>query len=256
MIIEFYKIVEGSTEWYLTSSDTAITYNGDIYIPTAIGRTEVENKNELAKANVDLSLNIDHELSQRHLGSIIDNDVSLTIFSSENGDVYVIWKGRLAAVKPEGAKMKLVFESLYTSLRRPGLLDRFQRNCRHTLYGRGCNLDKNDFEESSTATAVAGAVVTCPAAASFADGTFIGGMLKSPDGTFRFIVNHVGNQITLVRPIDSLSEAVSVGIQNVKLYPGCDRTRQMCNSRFNNLANNGSFAFIPTRNPFNGSSFV
>ena len=255
MIEELYKIVEGSTSYFLTSSDSDIEYLGDTYISTAIGRSEAEIRNELARSNLEVSLSIDHELSQRYMTSINEDIVSLTIFTDDGEDIFVTWKGRLASVKPEGAKMKLIFESIYTSLRRPGLRRRFQRNCPHVLYGRGCKADMSIFEESSTATAVAGSIVTCPAADGFADGYFVGGILKAPDETMRFIVSHVGTQIGLAREIESLTEAISGGVQNVKLYPGCDRTREMCNDRFLNILNNGSFAFIPIRNPFGGSSF-
>jgi uncharacterized phage protein (TIGR02218 family) len=255
-ITELFKIVEGDTSWFLTSADSNIAYSGDTYIATVMGRSEAESRTELSRSNMEIILNIDHEISQRHMSSIIDEVVSLTVFSAEDLDVAVTWKGRLAAIKPEGSKMKLIFESIYTSLRRPGLRDRFQRNCRHTLYGPRCKVDKDDFEESSTATAVTGSIVTCPEADAFEDGYFVSGMLKAPDGTFRFVVSHVGTQIGLARPIDSLTEAILGGTQNVKLYPGCDRTRAMCDSRFGNILNNGSFAFIPIRNPFGGSSFV
>ncbi len=255
-ITELFKIVEGATQYFLTSSDSDITYLGDVYESIPVGRSETESKNELSKANLEITLNIDHEISQRYLGSVVDEIVSLTVFSSEDGDTSVTWKGRLASIKPEGAKIKLIFESIFTSLRRPGLRRRFQRNCSHVHYGRGCKLNKDDFDSDSTATAVAGVVVTCPAASGFADGYFVGGMLRAPDGTLRFIVSHVGNQVGLIRQIDSLTTAIAGGVQNVKLYPGCDRTRAVCNSKFNNILNNGSFPFIPIRNPFNGSSFL
>jgi len=255
-IVELYKIVEGANEYFFTSADNEIVYSGDAYVPTASGRSEVENKSELARSNLEVSLNIDHELSQRYMTTVVDEVVSLTLFTDDGTATLFAWKGRLASVKPEGGVMKLIFESIYTSLRRPGLRERFQRNCRHALYGRRCKADMGDFEESSTATAVSGDTVTCPAASGFPDGYFLGGMLKAPDGTLRFVVAHVGNQVTLVRSIDSLNEALLGGVQNVKLYPGCDRTREMCNTRFDNIDNNGSFAYIPIRNPFGGSSFL
>lgn len=255
-ITEFFKIVEGATVFNYTSSDSDIVHLGDTYTPIAMGRTEVETKNELSRANVELSFSLDSEIGKRYMKSVIDTIVSLTIFSKQDATVNVTWKGRLASVKPQDSNVKLVFESVFTSLRRPGLRRRFQRNCPHVLYGRGCRLNKDDFDAAGVATFANGANYIVTGAGTFADGWFTGGMLKAPDGTFRFIIGHSGNNITLIRPIDSLTEAIAGGSQPVTLYPGCDRSPQTCQGKFNNLANNGSFQFIPTRNPFSGSSFA
>lgn len=255
-IKELYKIVEGSNVWNLTSSDTSETYGGDTYLPAAIGRTEVEVKNELSRANIELNFGIDNTIARRWLNDVVDSNVTLTVWTKQDAAYLVVWKGRLSGVKPEDSIIKLVFESIFTSLRRPGLRLRYQRTCPHVLYGRGCRLNKNDWDIAGTATAVVGDVVTVAAAAGYTAGWFNGGMLEAPDGTLRFITNHVGNQVTLIRPILSLNTAIIGGAQAVKLYPGCDRTAGVCDGKFNNLPNNGSFRFIPIRNPFTGNSFV
>jgi len=53
-----------------------------------------------------------------------------------------------------------------------------------------------------------------------------------------------------------MSYGMIYGSLTVTLYPGCPRDRQTCNDRFNNLENYGGFDWIPSRNPFNGSSIV
>jgi hypothetical protein len=42
----------------------------------------------------------------------------------------------------------------------------------------------------------------------------------------------------------------------VKIYPGCDRTKETCNDKFSNILNYGGFAWIPAKSPFDGSSIV
>jgi hypothetical protein len=80
-------------------------------------------------------------------------------------------------------------------------------------------------------------------------------MLETEDGFFRYITSHAGNQITLIRPLRSLSDLVnsSVGEAQVTLYPGCAHTRTACKDKFNNLANFGGFPLIPSKNPFGNS---
>lgn len=255
---ELYRFVEGATIWCATSGDTPVTHNLEDYAPHAMGRTEVESKIELSRQNLEVSMGMDDPIARRWLTTVVDGVVTLTIFSkeAETGMVNVVWKGRLTAVKPTLSTIKLVFESVYTSLRRPGLRRRYQKNCPHVLYGRGCRLDKDDFALADIVTSLAGQTVTTTYTAGYDDGYFRGGMLQVPDGTLRFITAHIGSQLTLIRPIASLNLAILSGPVAVTTYPGCDRTRQVCNDRFNNLPNNGSTPFIPIINPFGGTSFA
>ncbi|MEM7517429.1 MAG: phage BR0599 family protein, partial [Planctomycetota bacterium] len=42
----------------------------------------------------------------------------------------------------------------------------------------------------------------------------------------------------------------------VTLYPGCDRTNNVCSGKFSNSDNFGGLRFMPVKNPFSGSSIV
>lgn len=273
MIKELYRFVEGSNVWTLTSSDSPEIYDAgqgeEIYQPSTIGRNEVESKNELSRANLEVSLDIDNAMARRWMRQIIDDVVSLTVFGYEEGDVSVIWKGRLVSVKPDISQIVLIFESIFTSLRRSGLRKKYQRACPHVLYGRGCFLNKDDWAVFSAMPAISadGTTVAVPQAAAFQDGYFSAGMLQAPDGTFRFITGHQGGTVKLIRPIDSLNEAFAnsgygfncgnyYGGISVNIYPGCDRSKETCKNKFANLLNYGGFAFIPLKNPFGGSSIV
>lgn len=265
---ELYRFVEGSQVWTLTSADADEVYNSETYISTTIGRNEIENKNQLSRANVEVSFDLDNEMARRWMRQVTERVVGLTIFSkNSNGAVSVSWKGRLASVKPERTAITLIFESVFTSLRRPGLRARYQRACRHVLYGRGCSLNKDDFAVFGKVTAVSNEVVTVPEAALYADGYFTGGMIEGPDGALRFITKHAGQNLTLIRALESISEGfvnagygksygMYYGGLGCRIFPGCPRERNTCNDRFNNLPNYGGFPFIPLRNPFDGSSLV
>lgn len=270
---ELYRFTEGVDVWTITSADSDEVYDAgsgdETYVSTTIGRNEVESKNELSRANIEVSLSIDDPMARRWMRQIVDDVVTLTIFSKNGGDVNVVWKGRLSSVKPESAAITLIFESIFTSLRRSGLRKKYQRSCPHILYGRGCKLDKEDFATDGAMTSIStdGQVLTVPEAAAFADGYFTAGMVEAPDGTLRFVTNHSGSSLTLIRPIQSLIEAFATsgygvnygafyGGVAVRIFPGCTRSKEVCNSKFDNLNNYGGFPYIPLKNPFNGSSIV
>lgn len=257
---ELYRFSEqGSSEvWTFTSGDELVTYLGEDYAPTSIGRSRIESRNELSRANLDIDVSLTNPAAVRWLSDNGENIVSLTIFERDTAGAFTTaWKGRLAAVIPGMENIALKFESIFTSLRRPGLRSRYQRSCRHALYGRGCTLDAEDFAVVGECTALAGTVVTVTEAALQPDGYYIGGMLRSPDGVLSYIINHTGTTIVLQRTSFSLTTAAGLGFPfNVNLYPGCDHSRATCNSKFSNLLNYGGFDFIPQKNPMGGSSIV
>lgn len=266
MSVDLFRFVEGDLSWTLTSADVDHSYGADssgaeIYTSTSMGRTTAETRTEIAKSSIDVYLPIDHELSQRWVAGFLDTPVSLTVFDHDpEGDTNAIWKGRLSSMKPESSKMTLGFESIYTSLRRAGLRRQYQRTCPHLLYGRGCNLSADDFAINAIATAVSGTSVTVHLTSDTAqvDGYFSGGMMEAPDGSLRFILNHVGDVLTLARQSENLVEvfASDPGAATLRLFPGCDRDIATCDSKFGNLLNNGAFPYIPINNPFNGTPIV
>jgi hypothetical protein len=256
--IELYRFVQDGVVNTFTSADEDVVYLAETYSAIAIGRSKIESKNELSKANIDVSLGINNTVARGWMNAESELPLVLTVFQQNELGTNVIWKGRHAATKPRVSDIVFSFESIFTSLRRPGLRARVQRNCRHALYRRGCGLDMADFAEVREATAVSanGLVVTIPTAAADPAGDYFTGILEATDGTMRFITSHSGASITLSRAIGSLVTALGSGPVNVTLYPGCDRSRGRCSARFGNLARNGAFPFIPIRNPFDGSSIV
>lgn len=264
---ELYRFVEGSNVWTFTSADTNQTHNSETYTSVTIGRNGIESRNELSKSSLTVTVALDSEIGQRWLRSVLSYSVSLTIFSKETLSTSVIWRGRLAAVKPEGASIGLVFESVFTSLRRPGLRARYQKNCRHAVYQRGCNLDMQDFGVEGLLTSVSNNVVRVPIAALQANGWYLGGVFESPIGDMRMIIQHNGEYLTLSQPIKLLGTYLSesgygvnygnwYGGVPVTIYPGCDRLQSTCISKFGNGPNYGGFRYIPSKNPFSGSSIV
>ncbi len=261
--VDLFRFVEANSGlvWTLTNSDIEQSYNAgsgvETYDPVAIGRGQIEQKQEITKANVDITLDLTHELAVRQLTVMSENQLFLTIFTKEGATVGVSWKGRLQSVRPGETSLLMSFESIFTSLRRPGLRARFQRSCRHALYGRGCRLDPEDFATVGSCTAMSSTVLTVTEAGLQADGYYVGGMLRAPDGTLSYIIGHTGTTITLQRTSAGLRTALEGGLPfSVTLYPGCGHNRDDCKNKFNNLLNYGGFDWIPTKNPMGGSSIV
>lgn len=262
--VDLYRIVVGSTVWRLTSAAKTQTHTTgpggavENYDPAAIGRGGVQTRSEMSKASVEVRLDLSHALATDLLSRWAEQPTTLTIYSKRTLATDVVWKGRLANIVPGDASVTLTFESIYTSMRRPGLRARFQKTCRHALYGRGCKVDPADFETPGTLASITGRTVVVAAAATKPDGYFSGGMIAAPDGTLSYVSEHVANALVLGRVSSALRIAfAATGVATaVKLYPGCDHSYATCRDKFDNDDNYGGFDYIPTKNPMGGSSIV
>ncbi len=261
---ELYRFSEqnSASVWTYTSGNEVVSYDAgdgvEDYAPTSIARSEAQVKNEIAKANIEVQLPLTNLAALKWLADNGEKLVTLTIFERSKAGVFnVVWKGRLASILPGMTAITLKMESIFTSLRRPGLRARYQRSCRHALYGRGCTLNPEDFAVAGSVTAAAGKTLTIAAASAQADGFYTGGMLRMDDGTLSYIINHVGSSITLQRLAYVTAQAIANGFPfDVTIYPGCDHSRATCDAKFDNLLNYGGFDFIPQKNPMGGSSIV
>ena len=236
-----------------------VTHGGDTYEPAPIGRKEFETKSEAQRANLEITISLNDPLAQTLMITNGQNRISVTLFERDKDNVVsVSWKGRLLGISPDTGSLTLNCESIFTSLRRPGLRARYQKTCRHPLYGQGCFVDKNAYATVGTLAAITNRIITVSAAAGQTDGYYLGGMVRDPSGALSFITNHVGSQLTLQRiPYTMASAFLSTGSATVvTIYPGCDHTLETCWAKFSNGLNCGCFKWIPSKNPMGGSSIV
>lgn len=254
--VELYQFTQGTTNWYYTNAEADLDYLGVTYKSAAVSRTDVNQTEEMNKLNLTLTFPRDHEFASLYLGMSPELVTTFMVKRAHTSDAtdhefVVYWRGRIMSGKATGSHIELECESVFTSIRRPGLRARYQRTCRHTLYGLACGVSQASFAVSGLVTSITGNNVVVTSAGGHPDGYFTGGMIKSPDDTLRFIVGHTGAILTLSRPLFNLK-----GGDTVQIFPGCDHLKATCITKFDNLLNFGGFPFIPIRNPFDGSSII
>jgi len=247
-----YEFVQGSTAWRYTSAPVAQTHATHTWTPLPVAHTEITQSSEMSRQGITLTFPRTDTFAIQFVRDTVDAVTTVTLYRGHpsDGEFVTFWKGRVSAGKAGGQRIEVECESIFTSLRRAGLRARYQRNCRHALYQRGCNLNRASFAVAGTVSAISGNTVTVSAASAQPNGYYLGGMIMH-NGVLRMIVNHVGSVLTLFRPLPGLAVSNAVTI-----YPGCDRSLATCISKFDNRANFGGFPWLPQKNPMGGSSII
>ncbi len=268
-----YQFVEDAQLWRFTSRAQAWSSAGSggetiPWEPAAVAHGEVVQTSEIERGRLELTWPLSHPFARRFLAPMGPAPVTLTIFRGHEqvpGETVAHWKGRVVGAEVEGQRILLQAESVFSTLRRAGVRAKYQRLCRHALYGRGCGLDIALYWLTGTVTEVVGNAVAIPEAADQPDGWFRGGVLRF--GTaLGFITGHAGDTLILSRPMPDLAAALATPETDpdtgeplpvaVGIAPGCDLRAATCAGKFGNLANFGGFAEIPGRNPLGGGSIV
>ena len=252
--IELYLFIQGVNVWAYTSAPDAVVYDSYTYTPTAISRDRIKQNTDVFKNALNLKFPKSNPFAAQFMGQTPDFTTTVTVYRGHVGetDYIAYWKGRVVNAEVSGNSISIQCESIFTSIQRPGLRAKFEYTCRHALYSGLCGASAatygiNDQIVEITNSSTKFNITDC---ASYPDGWFTGGILLV--GTYRrFIVNHVGTIITVSRP---LLEAAANDYAVV--YPGCDHTMTTCKNKFNNILNFGGFPWVPTKNPFGGSSIV
>ena len=268
-----YQFVEGDHVWRFTSRASAWTSAGSggteiTWEPAAVAHGDVVQTSEIERGRLELTWPLSHPFARRFLAPLGNTPVTLTIFRGHEqvlGETVAHWKGRLVGAEVEGQRILLHAESIFSTLRRAGVRAKYQRLCRHALFGRGCGLDIALYWQAGTVTEVAANLVTIPEAADQPDGWYRGGVLRF-EAQLGFITGHVGALVTLSRPMPELATALAAPEIDpetgdplpvlVDIAPGCDLRAATCAAKFGNLLNFGGFPEIPGRNPFGGGSIV
>lgn len=251
--VDIYDFWNDSNQYYVTSADEPITYNGQTYTPAMISRTRVTRPSDLTKST--LSINIDKlqdEVKSYLVSAPLDETWVrvMKVFRNQTPkEAMVIFVGTVANVRIKGRTATLPCDGLekYIGHAVPRL--RYQRKCPYGIYKEGCGVDKNSFKATAVLSAVSadGLTLTSATFSSQVDDWWTLGWLEF-NGYRRMITGHTINDITIRHYIPGLADTDSVDV-----YAGCDKLPETCRDKFSNL--NGvldtyfGFPYMPFDNP-------
>lgn len=268
--VALYALRWGKTWWRYTSADREIEREelvGGVmatvtYVPIAC-RDNGMTQGSSSQNDFTIEAQANLPIVDLFRGTPPSESIMLTVRRMHIGDTDapITWKGVvLNVVRPNPAQCNIIGKPLIATLKRTGLRLCWSRECPHYLYDRGCKVNPADYEvigevTSLTATTLVVTLDDYPEA-----GWFRGGFLSweaNEDGTVErrmietdaLVGEDEDQQLTLT--IFGTTDRMLAGM-TVKLYPGCDRTPDTCDEKFDNLANSGDFHFMPGESPFMG----
>ena len=249
--VELYEFSLGTAYWRYCSGDEDQSYGGFVFAQTnGLGREEIAQGDEANRPQLRIRMPAWLSVPRLFIPYPPQASTLLRIrrLHRADGEVRVIWTGRIISCTIRGPAAELICESWYTSLLRPGLRKHYMVRCAYDLYGSECGVTRASYQVEEALTAVVGAVLTAPSAGAHADGWYSGGFLnwESPEGPrWGSIVAHSGTQLTLERAIPGLYAGATV-----IYYAGCNHTLLACWTKFFNGENFGGFPWLPDHNPF------
>lgn len=253
---ELYVFNDGVNTYRYTSGMRDLYIDKNIYVKESIDRSSIKRDASLSKNKITITMPITNYMVKQWITPDITKYLLVDIYTlDKRSSVTMSWSGRLTQTSTSDKEMTMTFELLITRAGQTGVNDRVQRNCRYSLYGERCGLNREDFKVVGSVTSYKNDVLTVTFEQDVPSGYFTGGILQTPNGEQTFIKDHYEASVMLFRRNQQLVNNLNNGITTVTLYKGCTRTLESCNT-FNNTLNYGGFPYLPLEPLNNGKSIV
>ena len=247
--VEIYHIWrDGGVHWRYTDGDVPITYDSNLYSPVAISRSSVNYNAKLDITTLKISA---PSLQDPVVDYLSVNPVEILWISvmklhrdQDPFEADVVFIGQIKEVSFKGIQGSINCVGFEHFLKSTIPVDRYQKNCNHIVFDDGCKLVAADYLLSVVVgVSTNGIILTATEFGAAGDGYYIGGKVNAGPES-RTIVNHVGNEITLMYKMLDLESG-----DLVEVYPGCDGRGVTCRDKYNNILNFFAMEFIPVENP-------
>lgn len=247
--VELYHIWEdGGDNWYYTSGDVAVSYDGNTYNPATISRDSVRYNSQLEAQTMEIKVSY---LEPATVNFLSMNPVKILWVScmklhrdQSPLEAMVVFIGQIKTVGFKGVQAKVNCVGFEHFLKKTIPTWRYQLNCNHNVFDDKCGLTKSSYKTTTTVTLDStGLIISSADFGTKDDGYFTGGEIEFGDES-RTAVAHEGNDVTLMYRFLGDVDGQSIGA-----YPGCDGRVETCRDKYSNVNNFLGFPFIPTENP-------
>lgn len=247
--VELYHIwYEGGQNWYYTSCDVTISFDGNDYEPSPIKRGSVRFNSELEAQTMKFTTSYLNGNTSEFITTNPIQPLWISVVKTFHDRVTdegeVVFIGQIKTVSFKGVQAEATCVGFEHYLKKIIPLWRYQINCNHTVFDTNCALTKSSYLTSAVVdVSWDGQHLTSTSFGSQASGYFIGGEVVYGSES-RTIIDHSGNIVRLMYKFKTLETG-----ETVLAYPGCDGRPETCRDKYDNILNFLGFPFIPEENP-------
>lgn len=254
--IYLYEFKLNDNYWRYASCEDHITLDGQLWSAIGIFDNGIRQSGEAQSDSLNVDLPQSAIVVDLFRGTPPINSVYLTIRKFHRGDTEaaVCYVGEvMQADIANPAKAVLTANTLSATFERNGLRLTWSRTCPFALYDDAtCRVNTADFRVEAKIESVGDGTITAPQLARFGERYFAGGYIEWVDklrGTERrAITSHDRDTIEIFGTVGGLTGGLIF-----YAFPGCNRTKEQCRQKFNNIDNFGGFPYMPGRSPFDGN---
>lgn len=227
--------------WRYTTAKRAITYNSNTYTALPIKRGAWRRTLD------DQEIKIIGPMEVAPFDKFIAINPASVLWLEVFTDTGVpIFQGKALSAKYMGERgtCELSFQALRGMLKGEYPQRVFGPSCNWELFDANCGKSSVGLTITFAVagTTISGLQLTHATIGTKSTGYFTGGYVKCGSEVV-FITGHATNTIHLLNGFVDLSDT------NFIAYPGCDKRRATCISKFNNEENFGGYPFTPYKNP-------
>ncbi len=212
---ETWRFTSRAADWVSPAGAVAGSSEPLTWQASPLAHSNVVQSGDVERGSLEITFPISDAFARRFLGPRGNALTTLTIFRGHEqlpGETVAHWKGRVLSAAVDGQTIVLTCESQLTALKRAGVRAKYQKLCRHALYGRGCELDIEAFFVAGPALTASGTTITVPIASNQADGWYRAGVLRHA-GALGFIVGHSGSDIVLARTMPGIAAVLAASAE-------------------------------------------
>lgn len=254
--VYLYQLTTGSTVTRLAASPVDIVALGNTWAASPVSHSEVDLTGDPARDSLKLTFPRTDAFALSFLKSASSRRTTVTIYRylQDSDDYRFYWKGRVTFPQVSGPNLTLNCEPATTSLASAGLSRVFMRQCPHTVYFGDCRVNRSAYAIPAELVSGTGTSITISVSGLLLDGVLDNGLIEvTTTGEMRTILSNIGTSLTLRRPLPALQPSDTLAV-----FPGCNRTIEVCDEKFDNSGNYGGFPWMLTDgvNPWGGGSLT
>jgi uncharacterized phage protein (TIGR02218 family) len=249
---ELFEIITPSQTYYYTSYQADVVFLTKTYLKRPISRGELSFSEKLRAVKVKISAPLDTPFLA-YLASFPPDQtvVKITRVFIGTSDYVQLFQGHIIGITIENRVASAECESETRLLRNKVPKVLFQAWCNHMLFDSSCGLNEADYgEEIEVDSLESPNRIVSAQLGAFDENFFALGYIRFSND-IRFIENHytpTGGSVPTHLKIQLPFKDLEAG-DKIICYPGCDKSYETCQTKFNNLANRLAFDNIPSSNP-------